>query len=69
MMARVAIARATAEVTIAADEAWRAGADIGALLIGANSAVLARVGLAEISLGFAIATHPSRFAYAIVVVV
>merc|ERR1719273_2670444 len=65
---RVAIARAATEIAILANETWGAGAMMRAFLVPADATILTRIALAEISFGFTISTHPSRFAHTIVAV-
>ena len=69
MMARIAVARAAAEIAIGSNETWWTGAVMGTLLIAANATILTRIALTEVSLGFTVAAHPAGFAHAIVVVV
>lgn len=69
MMARIAVARAAAEIAIGSNEAWWTSTVMGALLIAANATILTRIALTEISLGFTVTAHPTGFTHAVVVVV
>ena len=65
---RRAIARRPRKLTIVSKVSWCTGTMMRSLLVGANSAILARISLAKVSSGLTITAHPSWTTDTVVVV-